>query len=74
MTGGLAWVYDEDGDFLSSELYHRDFLIPESCSDLDAEPSKASTDWSSYTPKKPPAPAPTRYWPTGKKKQSASSA
>jgi glutamate synthase domain-containing protein 2/glutamate synthase domain-containing protein 1/glutamate synthase domain-containing protein 3 len=37
MTGGLAWVFDEDGDFISRQLYHADFLKPEQYSDLDAE-------------------------------------
>jgi glutamate synthase domain-containing protein 3 len=37
MTGGLAWVFDEDGDFISRQLYHEDFLQPEQYSDLDAE-------------------------------------
>lgn len=35
MTGGLAWVYDEDGSFLARELFHKSFLQPESWSELD---------------------------------------
>jgi glutamate synthase domain-containing protein 2/glutamate synthase domain-containing protein 1/glutamate synthase domain-containing protein 3 len=37
MTGGLAWVYDENGSFLSDEQYHSGFLQPERYADLDAE-------------------------------------
>ena len=37
MTGGLAWVYDEDGKFLANGLYHRGFLQPETWDELDAE-------------------------------------
>ena len=37
MTGGLAWVFDEDGQFLASERFHKDFLTPELYADLDAE-------------------------------------
>ena len=29
MTGGLAWVYDQDGTFLSERRYHPDFVTPE---------------------------------------------
>ncbi len=35
MTGGLAWVYDEDGSFVSRGLYHKSFLNAESWTDLD---------------------------------------
>ena len=35
MTGGLAWIYDEDGSFLARQLYHRSFLAPETWEDLD---------------------------------------
>jgi len=35
MTGGLAWVYDEDGTFVQRELFHRDFLSAERWNDLD---------------------------------------
>jgi glutamate synthase domain-containing protein 2/glutamate synthase domain-containing protein 1/glutamate synthase domain-containing protein 3 len=35
MTGGLAWVYDEDGDFLVQTRYHSSFLQPDSWDHLD---------------------------------------
>jgi glutamate synthase (NADPH/NADH) large chain len=35
MTGGLAWVYDEDGEFLSKGRYHNGFLEPHGWEDLD---------------------------------------
>jgi glutamate synthase (NADPH/NADH) large chain len=35
MTGGLAWVYDEDGDFLARGRYHKSFLRPEVWEELD---------------------------------------
>ena len=35
MTGGLAWVYDENGDFLSSGRFHKSFLSAESWEELD---------------------------------------
>jgi glutamate synthase (NADPH/NADH) large chain len=35
MTGGLAWVYDEDGDFLADRRYHADFLQPDTWDQLD---------------------------------------
>jgi len=35
MTGGLAWVYDEDGSFLGEGRYHKSFLQPERFADLD---------------------------------------
>ncbi|HTM18208.1 MAG TPA: hypothetical protein VL135_14945, partial [Terracidiphilus sp.] len=37
MTGGLAWVYDEDGDFLANRRYHDSFLQPETWDQLDDE-------------------------------------
>ncbi len=37
MTGGLAWVYDEDGEFLGKGRYHEEFLQPESWSEFDEE-------------------------------------
>jgi glutamate synthase domain-containing protein 2/glutamate synthase domain-containing protein 1/glutamate synthase domain-containing protein 3 len=37
MTGGTAWVFDEDGRFLSKRRYHPDFLIPEAYHALDDE-------------------------------------
>jgi glutamate synthase domain-containing protein 2/glutamate synthase domain-containing protein 1/glutamate synthase domain-containing protein 3 len=35
MTGGLAWIYDEDGAFLVNGLYHKGFLQPEPYANLD---------------------------------------
>jgi glutamate synthase domain-containing protein 3 len=35
MTGGLAWVFDEDGTFVSQIRYHTSFLTPEPVSQLD---------------------------------------
>jgi glutamate synthase (NADPH/NADH) large chain len=35
MTGGLAWIYDETGDFLASTRYHRAFLEPQMWDELD---------------------------------------
>jgi glutamate synthase domain-containing protein 2/glutamate synthase domain-containing protein 1/glutamate synthase domain-containing protein 3 len=35
MTGGLAWIYDEEGSFLVDELYHKGFLQPEPYTTLD---------------------------------------
>ena len=37
MTGGLAWVFDEDGTFVSQARYHTSFLTPEPLSQLDHE-------------------------------------
>ena len=37
MTGGEAWVFDEDGRFLSEKRYHAGFLTPEPYDTLDAE-------------------------------------
>ena len=36
MTGGEAWVFDEDGQFLSRSRYHAGFLTPEPWAKLDA--------------------------------------
>jgi len=35
MTGGEAWVFDEDGAFLSRQRYHADFLMPEPWEKID---------------------------------------
>ncbi len=35
MTGGLAWIYDENGDFLAKNRYHKGFLQPETWDELD---------------------------------------
>jgi glutamate synthase domain-containing protein 2/glutamate synthase domain-containing protein 1/glutamate synthase domain-containing protein 3 len=37
MTGGLAWVYDEDGDFLCNGRFHDAFLQPQTWDQLDDE-------------------------------------
>ncbi len=37
MTGGLAWIYDEDGKFLANGHYHRGFLQPQTWDELDGE-------------------------------------
>ncbi len=37
MTGGLAWVYDADGSFVSGMRYHPEFIEAEGFSSLDAE-------------------------------------
>ena len=37
MTGGTAWVFDEDGCFLPDARYHPAFLNPEPYATLDAE-------------------------------------
>ena len=37
MTGGLAWVYDEDGDFLGNKRYHEAFLLAETLDQLEGE-------------------------------------
>jgi glutamate synthase (NADPH/NADH) large chain len=37
MTGGLAWVYDEDGSFRSEQRFHPDFVTAESYEQLPPE-------------------------------------
>jgi glutamate synthase (NADPH/NADH) large chain len=37
MTGGIAWIYDADGDFLSKGKYHPEFIDPQPFATLDAE-------------------------------------
>jgi glutamate synthase (ferredoxin) len=37
MTGGLAWVYDADGTFVSDQRYHSEFLVPEAFGAVDPE-------------------------------------
>jgi glutamate synthase (NADPH/NADH) large chain len=37
MTGGLAWVYDADGSFVSGLRYHSEFLLPEAFGTVDPE-------------------------------------
>jgi len=41
MTGGLAWVFDEDGSFMRDILYHEDFLKAELYETLDDEAREA---------------------------------
>ena len=41
MTGGLAWIYDEDGDFLGEARYHSAFLQPDTWDQLDDDARKA---------------------------------
>jgi glutamate synthase (ferredoxin) len=41
MTGGLAWIYDEDGTFVSNQRYHPEFIAAERFS-LVAADSQAS--------------------------------
>jgi glutamate synthase (ferredoxin) len=36
MTGGLAWVYDADGSFVSDQRYHPEFLAAEGFSAIDS--------------------------------------
>jgi glutamate synthase (NADPH/NADH) large chain len=36
MTGGLAWVFDEEGEFLRKQRYHASFLTPEPYASLNA--------------------------------------
>jgi glutamate synthase (ferredoxin) len=33
MTGGIAWVVDEDGSFVSEQRYHPEFLTASSLAD-----------------------------------------
>ncbi len=44
MTGGLAWVYDEGGDFLAKARYHTEFLQPDSWDQLNDESRSAIRD------------------------------
>jgi glutamate synthase (ferredoxin) len=37
MTGGLAWVYDDDGSFVSNERYHPEFIAAEGFNSVDCE-------------------------------------
>ena len=41
MTGGVAWVFDQDGRFLAGQRYHPEFLLPEPYETLSEE-AKAS--------------------------------
>jgi glutamate synthase (NADPH/NADH) large chain len=44
MTGGLAWVFDEDGELVADDRYHAGFLVPECYDTLDAEAQKSIRD------------------------------
>jgi glutamate synthase (ferredoxin) len=37
MTGGLAWVYDEDGSFVSEQRYHPEFVTAEPFATLNPD-------------------------------------
>jgi len=37
MTGGLAWIYDADGSFVSEKRYHPEFITAEGFSSVDFE-------------------------------------
>jgi glutamate synthase (NADPH/NADH) large chain len=37
MTGGSAWVYDEDGSFVSEQRYHPEFVTAEAFATLDED-------------------------------------
>jgi glutamate synthase (ferredoxin) len=37
MTGGLAWVYDADGSFVSGQRFHPEFLAAEAFGAVDSE-------------------------------------
>ena len=41
MTGGLAWVYDADGSFVSGERYHPEFIAAEGFDAVDRESQAA---------------------------------
>ena len=41
MTGGLAWVYDADGTFVSTNRYHPEFVEAEAFGTVDAEAQAA---------------------------------
>jgi glutamate synthase (NADPH/NADH) large chain len=45
MTGGLAWVYDEDGDFISQGRVHSAFLQPETWDELDKTSRQSIREW-----------------------------
>ncbi len=35
MTGGLTWIYDEDGSVLAKQRFHLDFLAPHTFAEVD---------------------------------------
>ena len=44
MTGGRAWVFDEDGQMLTGDRYHAGFLAPDAYDVLDAEARQSIKD------------------------------
>lgn len=45
MTGGVAWIYDEDGEFLAKEKYHKAFLKPEPWEELNESARQSIREW-----------------------------
>ena len=41
MTGGLAWVYDEDGEFVAQQRFHPDFVQPSAYAEVDRQAQEA---------------------------------
>jgi glutamate synthase (NADPH/NADH) large chain len=37
MTGGLAWIYDVDGSFMSESKFHADFIDPQEFGAVDED-------------------------------------
>ena len=35
MTGGLTWIYDEDGSVLAGRRFHEDFLTPQTFAEAE---------------------------------------
>jgi glutamate synthase (ferredoxin) len=44
MTGGVAWVYDADGSFVSGQRYHLEFLVAEGFGAVDSDARNALHD------------------------------
>ena len=44
MTGGVAWVFDEDGQISAGQRYHAGFLQPEAYKSMDTEARQAIED------------------------------
>ena len=75
MTGGLAWVFDEDGSFMRDDpLPRRLPARPSTTKPSTPKPARASTASSSSTPRRPSAPAPTGCFRSGTNSRRASSA
>ena len=51
MTGGLAWIYDEDGEFLGKGRYHDAFLQPDTWDELETPHANRFANWSHCTRK-----------------------